>query len=510
MIANFLMRGRVWLMATGVALLAGLVRFGTLSHPKLLVFDEVFYVRGAFSLLTQGFEGNWEGDNQDFAHGDYSGLTREGDYVVHPLLGKLLIALGMDWFGATPFGWRFMGALLGTATVVIVALTTRQLLGSTLWGGVAGVLLALEGSHIVLSRTALLDIFLTFFVVAGFALLVADRAYARRRLFDRADAVRTSAKLSPGALVPGLGPGTWWRPWRLAAIVVLSLSVSVKWSGLVFMAAFLVLSVVWDWLDHYQAGVERWFAGALVRALPPFVITLVMLPAIYIASWWPWFASAESYGRTWAQDNPGAGLTWLPESLRSLAHYHGQMLTFHSGLDDQHNYMSNPWGWLVQWRPTAFFFEDAPEAACGAERCVSAITSLGHPFVWWAGVAALVYALWRVVRRADMVAVAGVVGVLAGWVPWLVMSHRTIFTFYTVAIAPFVVITVVWALKRLAEPEPRGPHLVAGRFSPAGIAMVTLYVVAVMVLAGLFLPIWTGQPIPYDYWQLHMWLPSWV
>ena len=134
----------------------------------------------------------------------------------------------------------------------------------------------------------------------------------------------------------------------------------------------------------------------------------------------------------------------------------------------------------------------------------------GPSVYWWAGVAALVYALWRVVRRADMVALAGVVGVLAGWVPWLVMSHRTIFTFYTVAIAPFIVLTLVWALKRLAEPEPRGPHLIAGRFSPAGITVVTIYVAAVMVLAGLFLPIWTGQPIPYDYWQLHMWLPSWV
>lgn len=497
-------------MATGVALLAGLMRFGTLSHPKLLVFDEVFYVRGAFSLLTQGFEGNWEGDNQDFAHGDTSGLTDEGDYVVHPLTGKLLIALGMQLFGPTPFGWRFMAALLGTATVVIVALVARHLLRSTLWGGVAGALLAVEGSHVVLSRTALLDIFLTFFVVAGFALLVVDRTFARRRLFRMADALRASRGLSPHAVVTGLGPQTWWRPWRLAAIVVLSASVTVKWSGLWFMAAFLVVSVVWDWVDHYNAGIERWFAGALVRAVPPFVITLVTLPAIYIASWWPWFASTESYGRMWAHNNPGAGLTWLPESLRSLAHYHGQMLGFHSGLDDEHNYMSNPWGWLIQWRPTAFFFEDAPGAACAAERCVSAVTSLGHPFIWWAGTAALIYALWRVVRRGDVLALTVSVGVLAGWVPWLLYSHRTIFTFYTAAIAPFLVLMLVWALKRMAQPGERSPELLAGRFSPAGAAVVTVFLGAVMGLAGLFIPIWTGQPIPYEYWQLHMWLPSWV
>lgn len=497
-------------MAVSVAALAGLMRFAGLGYPTQLVFDEVFYVRGAFSLLTQGFEGDWEGDNQDFAHGDYSGLSTDGDYVVHPLLGKLLIALGMDWFGPTPFGWRFMGALLGTVTVVIVALVARHLLKSTLWGAVAGVLLAVDGSHVVLSRTALLDIFLTFFVVAGFALLVVDRTFARRRLCAAADARRTELGLSPGALLPGLGPRTGWRPWRLAAIVVLSMSVSVKWSGLWFMAAFLVLSVVWDWVDRYSAGVQRWFAGALVRAIPPFVLTLAVLPSVYLASWWPWFASTESYGRTWAQDNPGEGLTWLPESLRSLVQYHSQMLTFHSGLDEQHNYMSNPWGWLIQWRPTAFFFEDVPNATCGAERCVSAIHSVGHPLIWWAGTAALIFALWRVVRRGDMMALTVSMGVLAGWVPWLAYSHRTIFTFYTAAIAPFLVLTLVWALKRLAQPEPSGPDLFAGRFSPAGITVVGIFMGVVMVLAGLFIPIWAGQPIPYEYWQLHMWLPSWV
>lgn len=501
-------------MAVGVALLAGMMRFVGLSQPAQLVFDEVFYVRGAFSLLTLGYEGDWGGDNQDFARGDYSHLSPEGDYVVHPLVGKLLIALGMDWFGPTPFGWRFMAALLGTATVVIVALLARHLLRSALWGGVAGVLLAIEGAHIVLSRTALLDIFLTFFVVAGFALLVVDRTQAQRRLRTAADALRTQAGLSPEAVIPGLGPRTGWRPWRWAAIVVLSLSVSVKWSGLWFMAAFLIVSVVWDWVDRYSAGVERWFAGALVRAVPPFVLTLVTLPAVYITSWLPWFMSTEAYGRNWAQNHPGEGLTWLPESLRSLAHYHGQMLTFHRTLDDEHNYMSNPWGWLIQWRPTAFFFEDAPDAACGAERCVSAIHSLGHPLIWWAGAAALVFALWRVVRRADMLALTVSIGVLAGWVPWLAYSHRTIFTFYTAAIAPFLVLTLVWALKRMAQPDGwanhRDPHLIAGKYSPGGLAAVTMFVALSLVLAGFFTPIWTGQPIPYEYWQLHMWLPSWV
>ena len=25
---------------------------------------------------------------------------------------------------------------------------------------------------------------------------------------------------------------------------------------------------------------------------------------------------------------------------------------------------------------------------------------------------------------------------------------------------------------------------------------------------GYFWPIWVGEPIPYRYWQLHMWIPN--
>ncbi len=510
-------RWRALLMATSVGLLAALMRFAALGQPTTLVFDEVFYARGAYSLVTLGYEGDWGGDNQDFAKGDYSQLSDSGDYVVHPLVGKLLIGLGIQMFGPTPFGWRFMGALLGTVTVVVIALLARHLLRSTVWGATAGLLLAVEGTHIALSRAALLDIFLTFFVVAGFALLIVDRARTRAHLFASADALRSEQGLSPGARLPGLGPRTGVRWWRLAAIVMLSLSVSVKWSGLWFTAAFLVLSVVWDLADRRSAGVERWFVGAFARAVPAFFTTVAVLPAIYLLTWLPWFRSENSYGRRWAESNPGEGVTWLPDSLRSFVQYHQQMWDFHRTLDSPHNYESNPLLWLLQWRPTAFHFEDAPDAVCGAERCVSAIHSVGHPLIWWAGTVALLYALWRIVRRRDMLGVTLVVGVLAGWLPWLPYAHRTIFTFYTVAIAPFLVLLLVWTLARVAQPghlddpEPASKsELDGGVWSRRGTLLVGFYIAAVLVVAGFFTPLWIGTPIPFRYWQLHMWLPTWV
>jgi dolichyl-phosphate-mannose--protein O-mannosyl transferase len=38
-----------------------------------------------------------------------------------------------------------------------------------------------------------------------------------------------------------------------------------------------------------------------------------------------------------------------------------------------------------------------------------------------------------------------------------------------------------------------------------------IVVLAVIALVSAFwYPVWTGLPVPYDFWRLHNWLPSWV
>ena len=45
---GFLWRWRAGVMASAVTLLAGWLRFANLGHPRALVFDEVYYARGAY------------------------------------------------------------------------------------------------------------------------------------------------------------------------------------------------------------------------------------------------------------------------------------------------------------------------------------------------------------------------------------------------------------------------------------------------------------------------------
>ena len=58
--------------------------------------------------------------------------------VVHPEVGKWMIALGERMFGMNPFGWRFMTALLGTLSVLMLCRIGRRMSRSTLLGCLAG------------------------------------------------------------------------------------------------------------------------------------------------------------------------------------------------------------------------------------------------------------------------------------------------------------------------------------------------------------------------------------
>jgi hypothetical protein len=60
----------------------------------------------------------------------------------------------------------------------------------------AGLLMALDGLELVLSRTALLDIFVMFWVLAAFGLLIIDRDRTRARLATAADAAAPGSYLA--------------------------------------------------------------------------------------------------------------------------------------------------------------------------------------------------------------------------------------------------------------------------------------------------------------------------
>ncbi|ACQ79211.1 glycosyl transferase family 39 [Beutenbergia cavernae DSM 12333] len=496
-----------WIGPLAVTAIAAVLRIVGLDRPARLIFDETYYVKQAYSLLALGFEGRWDEDvDEAFAAGDTSGLLTDADYVVHPPLGKWLIAIGIRLLGQeSVVGWRIAGAVLGALSVLLVARIGRRLFASTLLGTTAGLLLAVDGMHLVLSRTGILDIFVSFFVLAAFGTLLLDREQSRRRL-----AARAAPQLADGGLADPWGPRIGMRWWLLATGVLLGLACGVKWSGIYAVAVFGIAAVVWSTTARRAIGVRLWFGGGFLRDGVPSFLTLVPVAvAAYVASWASWFVSNDSYYRHWARDVNAVAdepvRTWLPDTLNSWWQYHLTMWDFHTNLSSEHTYSSHPIGWLLQLRPTSFAWQDVAAPPGHTERWIEAVLAVGNPIVWWGGAIALVAVLWMAIVRRDWRAWAICVGYAAMYLPWFTYSapfaDRTIFTFYAVAFAPYVALALTYGLGLLLGPRgaPRGLRTTGARF---GVVVVAL----ALLVAAFFWPIWTGQPVPYWYWKAHMWI----
>ncbi len=495
---------RGWLGPLAVTAVGGLLRLHELGRPHAIAFDETYYPKDALSYLQHGVEMKAVEDANDLllqSDGNWRTIdifTAEPSFVVHPPLGKWTIAAGEWAFGATPFGWRIAVAVLGTLMILMTARILRRMTRSDLIGTLAGLLLALDGMHLVLSRTGLLDLVLAFWVLAGFGLLVLDRDHVRGRLARTVESDGIAAAAARG--VPALAG----RHWRLLALVALALAVGVKWSGLWFLAVFVLMSLLWDVSAARAVGVRRPWRSTLVRTVPATgVAALLVVPTVYLLTWSGWLVTDTGWGRDW-----GAGdASLVPQWLRALWHYHAEAWNFHVNLESGHAYASNPLSWPLQTRPTSFFWESIKDGSqgCPTDNCAAEVLALGNPVIWWAGAVAMLHQLWRWVTRRDWRSGAVLAGIAAGWLPWLLYLERTIFTFYTVVYVPFLVMALAMSMGAMLG-RADAPQQRRGRGALAAGALL----IAVVVVAWWFWPVWSGQVIPYPEWQLRMWLPTWV
>ena len=490
---------RGWVGPLAVGALAAVTRITNLGRPDAVVFDETYYAKDAWSYLRFGVEIDEVENHKDLMlqAGDnwrtVEAFSGEPGFIVHPPVGKWTIAAGEYLFGVTPFGWRIAVAILGVLAVIITARIVRRLTRSDVLGTIAGLLLTLEGIHVVMSRTALLDLTLGFWVLVGFGLLLIDRDKTRQRV---AQDIRIRGV---DQVANGLGPYLGLRPWRIAAIAALALAIGTKWSGIYFLAAFMVMSLIWDALLRRAIGVDHPWSSAFARDLPLAALsTIVIGIGVYLLTWTGWFATSTGWSRNWAADQ---GPSIVPDPIRSLWHYHSEMWNFHTNLDAEHNYASNPLSWPFMTRPTSFYYE-TPEG-CGADSCSSTVLAVGNPIIWWAALLAIPYQLWRWIAARDWRSGAVLVGIAAGWLPWMLYLDRTIFTFYTVVYVPFVVMAVTLTLGSIARGLRNKPQWI-----PATI--IGGYLFAVVLAAWSFYPIWTAEVIPYEAWRMRMWLPTWI
>ena len=349
-----------------------IIRIWHLNLPKGYIFDEIYYAKNANSLIEHGVELNEQGG---------------ADFIVHPPLGKWLIGIGIKIFGNNEFGWRIIPALVGTACVILIYLIAQRLFNSIFLSSTAALLMALDGLALVMSRVALLDIFLMFFILLCCYFILTNNLWLS------------------GVAIGLAGAG--------------------KWSGFFLIPLIIALTINWKNLQ----------LSSLLRRVVQFILIPI---GVYFITWSGWILNSNGWGR-----QSGGNL------FTSLWKYHIEILNFHRDLSEKHAYNANPWSWLVLGRPTSFYYESPSD--CGAASCAQEILAIGTPVLWWAGVFAIAVTAGLFIVSKDRIAAFILAGIAGTYLPWFLIQGRTMFYFYAISILPFLILALIytfnWALK---------------------------------------------------------------
>ena len=360
---------RAWPIAA-ILTFALSIRLWRLSLPTGYIFDEVYYAKNANSLLSSAVELDAQG---------------QAEFVVHPPFGKWLIAIGIRLFGNEEFGWRFASAIFGTLSILLIYLIVKKLFNSEFLSITAALLMAFDGLNLVMSRVALLDIFLMFFILLSIYFLIINNLW-----------------LSGSAI---------------------GLAISIKWSAAFLIPLVILFVVIYNKVTF--------------RNLYKVVSQFTLLPiSIYFASWSGWIFSSQGWARQ-SESNVFA----------SLWNYHLQILDFHQGLDDKHAYQANPWSWLVLGRPTSFYYESPSD--CGAEKCAQEILAIGTPLLWWISIFAVAITFGFLVTKLERAAAIILLGFAGTYLPWFFIQSRTTFYFYSISILPFLILALIYCFNQL-------------------------------------------------------------
>ena len=349
------------------------LRLWRLNQPKGYIFDEIYYAKNAASLINDGVELNAQGD---------------AEFVVHPPLGKWLIGLGIRAFGDNEFGWRISAALVGSASVLLIFMITKSLFNSLFLSNTAAALMSLDGLHLVMSRVALLDIFLMFFILLAFYLVLQNNLWLSG--------------------------------------VVIGVAGATKWSAFFLIPLLILLTI----------NFSKFHWSILIKRIAQYILTPL---GIYFISWSGWIFNSKGWGR-----DSGSNL------FSSLWNYHREIITFHRELTETHAYAANPWSWLVLGRPTSFYYQTPTN--CGASSCSQEILAIGTPMLWWVGVFAIAITFGFFVSKPDRISAFVLVGIAGTYLPWFFIQDRTTFYFYSISILPFLILSVInlmnWALNK--------------------------------------------------------------
>ena len=397
-----------------------------LGVPSRIYFDEVHYVKAARILLTLAHPQNAE----------------------HPLVGKEILAAGLWLFGDDARGWRVFPTLFGTAGLFAFS-RALWLASGRRFATIAGtLLLATNFMWFMISRIAMLDVFMAAFCMGAMWML--------------AGAVRFPGKA---------------RPRLVAAGILMGLSLGSKWNVVPALIlpglAFLVMRAVQHRGQFMLATQGAPVPGISLAEAGLWLGTLPLL--VYFASFAPTFFYAARPVDPW-----------------HLIEYQQYMLKLQDSVVKPHPYQSVWWQWVLDIRSIWFLYQNID----GAQR---GVVMIGNPFTMWAGLPAVLWCLWAGIWRARRDALAAALFYFACLIMWIVNGKPIQFYYHYLLPGAYLAACLGLALDHIWRRDDRWRWIAPGSLA-----------VAVGLFAWFF-PIISAAKLccgrkSFEWW---MWLPTW-
>jgi len=330
-----------------------------IGRPAMMYFDEAYFVPEA-RAFAQG---------QPNPHPIVPTLAK-------PPLGKFMMSFGIKAAGDNPFGWRIVGAVCGSLTLIAVYLWAYLLLHDRRLAGLAATLALFNNFLFVMSRVAMMDAYLIVFLMWS---LVAYTA----------------------ALDLQIQPLTR-RLLLTCSGVLLGLAGACKWNAVDTLAVFLLVSVALPLIARSAPAMSdptlrKWAANAKQIGFPIFLIGLIVAPiASYSLAFWPL-----------------CRLLHRPFSAHELISMNASIFHFNSTSVSNRAITSLWYSWPLQLKP---------------QRALSYL--VGNPVVTWGGLAALALCVGRAWRALGIPELFVVLLFASNYLQWVVTPEKGIFYYY--------------------------------------------------------------------------------
>jgi dolichyl-phosphate-mannose-protein mannosyltransferase len=473
------------------------------SFMNSMYFDEIYHARTGWEFTQMLSPYEW----------------------THPPLGKDFIALGILIFGMDPFGWRFMGTLMGILMVPAMYLFGMAVFKRTRYAFITAFLFTFDFMHFVQTRIATIDSYSVLFIILSFLCmyLYLNKNYNTQRVRS------TLLPLALSGLFFGLASASKWIGLYAGAglAVLFFYSLSQRWREYTAVKAGIIPEIGEDTGRAVLEGFWRKSAQTILWCGLFFIIVPI---AIYLVSYIPFNIASGRSLSSWSH------FQYAWDNQAAMYNYHSNLTATHPA--------ESPWIlWPPMIKPMWFYKADwLPQGWMGS------IATFGNPGVWWVGIMALVWLVVRIYRnkRFELISAFLLAGFLTEFLPWVLVTRAT-FIYHYFASVPFFVMAIVlyireWEQRR--EPASRDAQMLAIIALACAMALAVfmgwilvallavplvicvamyvrrdplelyrrdltlIYLGIVLALFILFYPVLSGLPVPSWYGALLKWMPG--